>query len=400
VKRTLTDPYVKTLKSPERRLEVWDTEQRCFGLRVTENGIKTWTLKYKHRGRQRRMNLGYYPETSLANARKFARQKLGELAKGEDPGASKDTTPEATFADLVRAYLDRHAKLRNKEVSWQQDEQIIRDYIPAAWRRRELSSFKQSEISRLHSEVGKKSIYAANHTLRLLKSMFYKAPKFEMFSGVNPAVGVDLFKEKMGTRFLSTEEMRRMIGALQEEVDVLWRTYFMVVLMLGTRRSELLAVRWTDIDFEQQLLRLPETKSGREHILPLPGAALQLLASLPRRNDFVFSGTGETGHRVNVKRAWKRICDRAGVRSCRVHDLRHTVGSWLSMAGCNLQLVKQVLNHASTAVTERYTHLSLGPVRTVLEANARAMFALSVEAPTVEVKALPAPLTVPAATAS
>ena len=393
MKVKLTALYVEKLKAPQAgRLEIWDTEQRCFGIRVTQNDVKTWTLKYKYRGRQRRMVLGYYPEVSLAEARKLAQKKLGELANGDDPAASKDAAPEARFADLIEAYMERHAKLRNKEVSWRQDEQLIRDYIPAAWKRRELSSFTRGDIVRLHAEIGAKSIYAANHTLRLIKSMFNRsAHDFEMFTGDNPAVGIDLLKEKKGTRFLSTDEMRRMIGALQEEEDVLWRTYFMLALMLGSRRNELLSIRWADVDFEQQILRLPETKSGREHILPLPGPALELLKALPRKNDFVFAGSGETGHRINVKRAWKRVCKQAGVTGCRVHDLRHTVGSWLSMAGCNLQLVSRVLGHAGTAVTERYSHVNLNPVRTVLEANARAMFALSVETPAVEIQALPAP---------
>jgi integrase len=272
MKIKLTALYVEKLKAPQTgRLEIWDTEQRCFGIRVTENGVKTWALKYKHHGRQRRTVLGYYPEMSLADARKLAQQKLGELARGEDPATSRRAAPEATLADLIAGYMERHAKLRNKEVSWRQDEQLIRDYIPGAWKRRELSSFTRSEVVRLHAEIASNSIYAANHTLRLLKSMFNSAAHdFEMFSGDNPAVGIKLFEEKKGTRFLSTDEMRRMINALEEERDVLWCTYFMLALMLGTRRNELLAVKWADVDFEQRMLRLPETKSGREHILPLP----------------------------------------------------------------------------------------------------------------------------------
>ena len=63
MKVKLTALYVEKLKAPQAgRLEIWDTDQRCFGIRVTENDVKTWTLKYKYRGRQRRMVLGYYPE--------------------------------------------------------------------------------------------------------------------------------------------------------------------------------------------------------------------------------------------------------------------------------------------------------------------------------------------------
>jgi len=295
--------------------------------------------------------------------------------------------------------MTRHAKLRNKEVTWKQNEQLLHDYIPASWKNRELSTFKMADISGLHAQIGEKSIYAANHTLRLLKSMFNRAAReFGMFRGDNPAVGVSLFAETRGTRFLSTDEMRRMIRALEAEGDATWRTYFTLALMLGTRRNELLAAKWSEVDFDRQTLRLPatNTKSSRERVLPLPTPALELLDSLLRQSDFIFPGTGRKGHRVNVKRAWKRVCERAEVKGCRLHDLRHTVGSWLSMAGCNLQVISRVLGHQSAATAERYSHLNLAPVKMVLEANTRAMLALSAESPAEEQpKALPAPIIEP-----
>ena len=95
-----------------------------------------------------------------------------------------------------------------------------------------------------------------------------------------------------------------------------------LALMLGTRRNELLAAKWSEVDFDRQTLRLPatNTKSSRERVLPLPTPALELLDSLLRQNDFIFPGTGRKGHRVNVKRAWKRVCERAEVKGCRLHD--------------------------------------------------------------------------------
>jgi integrase len=73
----------------------------------------------------------------------------------------------------------------------------------------------------------------------------------------------------MRERFLSPEEVRRLNDALLDEPDLYWKAYFPLALMLGTRRAELLSVRWENVDLEARTLRLPETKAGRSHLLPL-----------------------------------------------------------------------------------------------------------------------------------
>ena len=99
-----------------------------------------------------------------------------------------------------------------------------------------------------------------------------------MLSGENPSARIRLFKEERRERFLSPEELRRVNQALLDEPDWRWRAFFRVALMLGTRRSELLSVRWADIDLKQRTLRLPETKAGRPHFLPLPEPACNALS--------------------------------------------------------------------------------------------------------------------------
>ena len=204
MRKKLTDAFIKTLKAPETgRLEVGHGAAMLWASR---DGKRHQDVdpEIQASGSQRRMNLGYYPETGLAEARKLARQKLSELSAGKDPAASKREQPGDRFADLTEAYMTRHAKLRNKEVTWKQDEQLFSTTIfRRQWKNRELSTFKMADISGLHAQIGEKSIYAANHTLRLLKSMFNRAAReFGMFSGDNPAVGVSLFAATRGTRFL------------------------------------------------------------------------------------------------------------------------------------------------------------------------------------------------------
>jgi integrase len=89
----------------------------------------------------------------------------------------------------------------------------------------------------------------------------------------------------------------------------------------------------------------------------------------------VFPGDGASGHIVEPAKAWQRIRARAGVPDVRIHDLRHTLASWLVAQGFNLPLVGRALNHTQTATTARYAHLALEPVRAALEQTAALMVA-------------------------
>ena len=119
--------------------------------------------------------------------------------------------------------------------------------------------------------------------------------------------------------------------------------------------------------------------------------------TLPSRTDgeepspWIFPCDTDSGHKSKSGHieepgiAWRRICKRAKVADCRIHDLRHTLASWLVATGSGLPLIGKALNHSQIATTERYAHLAPDPVRDALEANAQRMF------PTLPTLALPEP---------
>jgi len=149
----------------------------------------------------------------------------------------------------------------------------------------------------------------------------------KLFTGENPAAVIKLFSEDKRDHFLSPEELRRVNEAIREEPNEYWRTYFPLVLILGTRKSELLAIRWIDVDLEQRTLRLPMTKAGRSHILPLPSPVVEIIASLSSRgrSEWVFPSRDGEGHAVEASKAWQRIPTRAALSDVRLHDLRCTL---------------------------------------------------------------------------
>ena len=129
----LSERIVAGLTPPAAgRADYWDDEMPGFGLRVSENGRKTWQVMYRIDGRKRRLSLGTYPTLSLELARDAAFDALQEVARGRDPARNRAAVTGGgfSFEALARAYLERYAKRSKK--SWKLDQQMIEaDLIPA-----------------------------------------------------------------------------------------------------------------------------------------------------------------------------------------------------------------------------------------------------------------------------
>jgi integrase len=283
---------------------------------------------------------------------------------------------EPTFALLADKYLERHAKPHKK--SWREDERRINAHLLPRFGTRRLSDIPRDAVVTMQQAIRReRGLYESNRITVLLRTMLNIARDLKLYTGENAAARIKLFREEKRERFLSPEELHRVNDALAQEPNEYWRAYFPLSLMLGTRRTELLAARWADVDLEQRTLRLPMTKAGRSHLLPLPTPVVEMLQALPSReeSEWLFAGRGATGHLVEVASAWQRIRGRAGVPDVRVHDLRRTLGSWLAAAGYNLPLIGRALNHSNSVSTAVYARLQLDPVREALERNAALMLA-------------------------
>jgi integrase len=159
------------------------------------------------------------------------------------------------------------------------------------------------------------------------------------------------------------------IEALGKEAAYV-RGAFMLILLTGLRKGEALALRWEHVDFDNRLLRIPDTKSGGGRSVPLTDAAVQLLEGLPRATGpFVFPGRYSGKHLSisSVNRAWRRVRKAANVEDVTIHDLRRSVGSWLAMQGVGLPIIGAILGHASPAATAIYARLQPGAGRQALD---------------------------------
>ncbi|HZH48705.1 MAG TPA: site-specific integrase [Nitrospira sp.] len=352
---------------------VRDTELPGFALRVTK-GRKSFVLDKRIRGRMRRLTIGPYGPLTVDQARKVAATHVGAITQGGDPAqVRQDRLHEPTFGDLTEQYLERHAPRKR---SARDDRGMLHTHL-MDFRTRKLTDLSRNDVARLHAKIGATAPYRANRLVALLRKMFNLARDWGLYSGENPATRIQFFREASRDRFVQPEELPRLFQAMAEEPNLYVRTILLTALFTGARRSEVLTMRWDDVSLTRAEWRIPQTKAGRPHLLPLPNPLVTTLRRLPRLDGipYVFPGQNGGGHVQNIKRAWDRIRLKAGMQDVRFHDLRRTVGSWLAGNGESLHLIGKVLNHTDVSTTAIYARLNLDPVRQALERNASKMLA-------------------------
>lgn len=321
----------------------WDASVPGFGVRVYPSGKKAFVLSYREAGRKRLMTLGAYGPITLDQARDQAKLNLGELVKGNNPlDQRKERAKAKTIGDLCNEYLIRYAPSKK---SYKDDQRYIEKYVLPRWRAIRIDSLKRSDIADLHHSFVSRAPYAGNRLLALLRRMLNLA-KLWGFVGddfSNPATGIPLHKELQRDRWVTAGELPRLAQAISAQSSPYVRAAFWLYLLTGVRKSELLGAKWADVEFDRRELRLPETKAGRPHIVPLSEPALEVLRALPREqgNPHVLPGRKEGAPLVNIAKAWDQVRRNAGIEDVRLHDLRRTVGSWLAQSGNDIHLRKR-----------------------------------------------------------
>lgn len=287
--------------------------------------------------------------------------ELDALKRGLADLLGASVTPGIPFDKLCDFYMTTYARARKK--TWKQDEDRIRLYMIQVFQNRDITTIKRPEIAAWHAQIGATAPYAANRALEQLAKMFKEAQIWGHFPETYklPTEGIKPFPEKSRDDFVHQgKELERLALAINSCRVKKYRVLFWLYLMTGLRRCELLNSKWQDLDLERRELRIPDTKNGKPHYVPLSNEALALLDSLPRRGKYIFPG-GNPNRPLNtstVWNAWNRIRRRAALDHIRIHDLRRTFASHLAQAGCPLQLIGKLLNHSGTESTKIYARFA------------------------------------------
>ena len=371
----LTKRAVDALEPAAKDYFVWDSQIAGFGLRVMPSGAKTYQAQYRKGGRTRRVSVGRHGKITVEEARKLAKEIMGQVAKGENPAEDISQHRKApTVAALCERFFEAHAKERCKPSTQKEYRRAIDLFIVPAIGSFKVVDVERRDIAELHHRFRDKP-YQANRTLGVLSKMFNLAEIWGLRpDGSNPCRHVPKYREVKRERYLNQNELQRLGHVLSEVERDGTETPFVVaafrlLLLTGCRLGEIQTLKWdyiTDTGME-----LPDTKTGARRI-PLPQPARDVLTHLPRSpgNPYVIEGKIAGKYATDLQHPWRRIRARAGLAGVRIHDLRHTYASNAVSSGMPIQMVGRLLGHSQIQTTMRYAHLADDPVRQAAEENA------------------------------
>jgi integrase len=371
-----TQATIDALPRPEpgQRARYYDTKELSLTLRVSPTGAKVFYFYKWWKGAAKQIKLGTHPHMSVPIARERAREYEVRLDRGDDPVAKKrEEAAEPRLKDLFTWYLEGYAKPRKR--SWRQD--VYRWKYLLRLADSKLSAITRSQVMDLQTRLAKDHGQAtANNAISLLSGMWKRALDAEYTAVPSPCQRMSYYKLESRERRLQPDEIVRFFATVDRWWNADIRHIVLLALYTGQRKTDVLGMRWADVDLAGGRWTIPRTKSGVPHVVPLEPEEVAILQERHRvatGSPWVFPSHSGEGHLSRIEASWKSLTEQAGVPDLRFHDLRRSLGSWMADTGASLPVIGKALAHTSTSATAVYARLHLDPVR---EAKTRAIQAM------------------------
>ncbi|MDE0651844.1 MAG: site-specific integrase [Gammaproteobacteria bacterium] len=369
--RTLSKRTVDRLSVDDKDTVFWDRELPGYGVRVYPSGRKVYVVQTRVAGKSRRITVGRHGDIAPDRARKEAARIIARIKDGLPPVEPEPEAPPKV-ADLAERYQREHVAMHCKPNTVKHYGLMLKKHIVP--RLGGLNSVRLGQIGRERVAALHYSLHEtptmANKVVDMLSRLFNMAELWGIApEGGNPCRFVRKYAEPPRERFLSEEEFRR-LGQVLGEVEAEGKVHpsavaaFRLLMLTGCRKSEILTLRWEDVDLEAGELRLRDAKTGARAVAISPSAR-RVLKGLPRvpGNPWVIAGTKPGRHFRNLNSAWLVIRSRAELKDVRIHDLRHSFASRALALGESLPMIGKLLGHRKVQTTARYAHLARDSVK-------------------------------------
>lgn len=354
-----------------------DTEQRGLGIRVGSKS-KVYFAEGQVNRRNKRVTIGRTDLFAPEVARKKAAFLLAEMAEGK-VGHGQISVP--TLAQAIHCFVEAKPAL----ASWTKDAYTRSfTFYLRSWSNRLVTDISRTEVMNRHRALSaERGAVTANNVFRHFRSVYnFTAARFETFPP-NPVTILTQARlwnpEKRRRTVISSIDLAAWWSALEDDTEDA-RDIFRLTLLTGMRRSEVLGLRWENLDFSDRSLFIPKTKNGDALHLPLGTYATDMLKSRRDRvgqTEWVFPGKGKTGHIAETKSMTKRISNASGV-SFTMHDLRRTFVTIAESLDIPHYALKRLLNHRTdTDVTGGYIVINAERLRYPVEQVTRRVLELA-----------------------
>jgi integrase len=355
-----------------QRRDLADAGQDGLRLRVTPKGAASWVLACRDpQGAMRRFPLGGWPALAVSEARQKARAMREKVRSGADPIAeakrlraiSRDAKAGiGTLPALLDLYggpmpskgMEAEGEAVKPTVrvigpgkdlkSWPEVRRRV-EGVFASLLRRPLATLKAADfqmVADAHPSATSASA-AVRYVRPILKWAAQRGYVARDVALVDPPAAV-----KRRDRVLSADELGAILPALSAPDANTYVRALLFMLLTLCRRDEAGSARWRDVDLDAGEWRIPETKNGTPHRLPLSRQAVDLLHGMKAGDPATLIFPARGGAKLaNWDRETKTIMEATGTSGWTRHDLRRTGATMLGEMGVEPHVIEAALNHAA-----------------------------------------------------
>lgn len=366
----LTDTHIRNAKPTEKDYRLAD--YGGLTLLVKTNGSKLWQYRFRFNEKANIYSIGKYPEVSLANARAEMAYAKALVKQGINPNIEKRVkrvesveSQTYSFHSLISDYLDN---LKNKsDRTMYNMRSIVNNHVLPLLGNLPAQQVKPAHILAMLKELESAGKEQTAIKARQIVSKAFRYGIVNLKCETDPSSPLEGYVQKPPTQHakaLSKQEMKRLLVELSSYKGK-WVTREMVLfqLLTFTRSIETINAHWDEIDFDENLWRIPaaKMKMKRDHLVPLTETTQALLRSiepLTRKWGHVFPGADKRkpmgSSTINAALRYATGHSYGQITS---HDFRATASTWLHEAGFNHDVIELQLAHVSGNKTSAsYNH--------------------------------------------
>jgi len=317
-----------------------------------------------------------------------AKSKMREILYEIEHGTYIEPRKEV-FIDFLLEYFNNSVIRDVKETTFDGYMGIIDNHIAPYFKIRgyKLQDIKTIDIQEYFNEKYKQGFKTStlNRHLSIFKRVFSYVEDMELIHK-NPTAKVRLSKvdDKTEQNCYSIEELNQLLEAVSDDVIAV---AVVLAAIYGLRRGELLGLRWRDVDFENRIIRIvntrtkvyrsiekgPKTKTSIKEFYMFENVAEYLMLLMKKQkedadifgncynnNDYVVRySDGRPISIATIDYRFNRILEKNGLRHIRLHDLRHTVATLMLEGGFSIKIVQSWMRHANpNTLMKVYAHVS------------------------------------------